>query len=83
MEKKVYLINTEFTRKTNATLGFSLNKPYQVIDESKKKFNIYSTKIIEKRYQVKDDYGNIRWVSAEWFLELDDSRDEKINNLLD
>lgn len=85
MGKKIYLINNEFTKKSNSTIGFSLNKPYKVIDESKRKFNIYHTKYlrIERKYKVADDYGNIRWISAEWFYELDELRDEKLENLLD
>lgn len=85
MEKKVYLVNDEFTRITNATLGFSVNKPYKVIEESDKKFNIYHTKFsrIERKYKVKDDYGNIRWISSEWFREIDELRDDKLDNLID
>lgn len=84
MEKNVYLINNEFTNKVNSTIGFSLNKPYKVIDESKRKFNIYHTIYmrIERRYKVADDYGNIRWISAEWFCEMNEIRDDKIDKLL-
>jgi hypothetical protein len=84
MEKKVYLINSEFTSSATSTIGFTINKPYKVIEESKKKFNIYITKSIrvERKYKVTDDYGNIRWISAEWFYELEELRDEKLNNLL-
>jgi hypothetical protein len=85
MEKKVYLINNEFTSSATSTIGFTINKPYKVIEESKKKFSVYGTKSIrlESRYKVSDDYGNIRWISAEWFCEMDDIRDDKINKLLD
>lgn len=85
MEKKVYLINSEFTSSATSTIGFTINKPYKVIEESKKKFSMYVTKSIrvERRYKVSDDYGNIRWISAEWFCEMDELRDDKIDKLLD
>jgi len=85
MEKKVYLINNEFTSSSTSIIGFTINKPYKVIEESKKKFSVYDTKSIrlERRYKVSDDYGNIRWISAEWFCEMDEIRDDKINKLLD
>ena len=85
MEKKVYLINSEFTSSVTSTIGFTINKPYKVIEESKKKFSMYVTKSIrvERRYKVSDDYGNIRWISAEWFCEMDELRDDKIYKLLD
>ena len=85
MKRKVYLIETEFTRRNYSTLGFSYEKPYEVIDESKKKFNIYISKSLktERRYKVRDDYGNVRWMCAEWFCEIEEFRDDKIKKLLD
>ena len=85
MEKKVYLINSEFTSSATSTIGFTINKPNKVIEESKKKFRMYVTKsiMVERRYKVSDDYGNIRWISAEWFCEMDELRDDKIDKLLD
>ena len=46
---------------------------------------MYVTKSIrvEISYKVSDDYGNIRWISAEWFCEMDELRDDKIDKLLD
>lgn len=76
MIKKVYLRENEFIRISYITLGLKLNKPYEVIEEVIRKINK------ENKYKIEDDYGNIIWINSIWFFEIEEVRDDKINDIL-
>lgn len=80
MKKMVYLIDT-FKEESTFALGLSLDKPYPVLDEAVELSHEINTRI--NKYKISDDYGNLRWVNSNWFLEYKDWRDEKIKRLLE
>ncbi len=80
MAKKVYLIETFKDINAVFALGFTKNKSYDVLDERKSILGIF---FIKAKYKVKDDYGNVRWLNADWFIESEELRDDKINKFLE
>lgn len=61
----------------------SINKWINKVTTINKPYNVIAVHTNSNQYLIKNDEGSIHWVSGNSFKEIEEHRNDKINNILD